>query len=47
MKHIEIHHHLVQKKSFEDFIKLAYYNTKNMFVDILIKGLFVNKYEYC
>jgi hypothetical protein len=27
-KHIEIHHHLVQKKSFKDFIELVYCNTK-------------------
>ncbi len=46
MQHIEIHHHLVQEKIEESFVKLVYYNTKNMVADISTKGFFVEKHEH-
>jgi len=46
MKHIEIHYHLVQEKTEESFVKLTYCNTKNMVINILIKGLSIDKHEY-
>jgi hypothetical protein len=44
-KHIEIHYHLVWKKTKKRFVKLVYYNMPNMVVDILIKGLSIDKHE--
>jgi hypothetical protein len=45
-KHIEIHHHLVQKEIEERFVKLVYCNMENMVVDILTKGHSIDKHEY-
>jgi len=45
-KHIKIHHHLVQEKQKKSFVKLVYYNAKNMVVNILTKELYANKNEY-
>jgi hypothetical protein len=45
MKRIEIHH-LVQKSIEKGFVKLVYYNLENMVVNILTKGLSVDKHEY-
>ncbi len=45
-KHIEVLHHLMQKKVEEGFVKLMYYNMENMVVDILTKGFFVDNQEY-
>jgi hypothetical protein len=45
-KHIKIHHHLVQEEPNKSFVKLVYYNAKNMVVDILTKELYANKNEY-
>jgi hypothetical protein len=30
----------------KSFIKLVYYNTKNMITNILTEGFFANKHEY-
>jgi hypothetical protein len=46
MKHIEIHYHLVREKTKESVVKLTYCNTKNMVINILIKGLFIDKHKY-
>jgi Tat protein secretion system quality control protein TatD with DNase activity len=46
MKHIEIHYHLVREKIEESFVKLVYCNTKNMVINILIKGISIDKHEY-
>jgi hypothetical protein len=46
MKHIEIYHHLGDKKLKNVFFKLVYWNTKNIVANILTKGLFVDKHEY-
>jgi hypothetical protein len=46
MKHIFIHHHLVQKKIEGGFVKLMYCNAENMVADVLTKELFINKHEY-
>ncbi len=45
-KHIEIHYHLVWKNNNHFFVKLVCCNTKNMVVNILTKGLYVDKDEY-
>jgi hypothetical protein len=46
MKHIKIHHHLVQKNIEKGFVKLVYCNTKNIIANILTKRLSTNKHEY-
>ncbi len=46
MKHIKIHHHLVQEKIEKGFVKLVYCKTENMIVNILTKGLSIDKHEY-
>ncbi len=46
MQHIDIHHHLVQEKIEENFVKLVYYNIENMVVDISTKGFFVENHEH-
>jgi hypothetical protein len=46
MKHIKIHYLLVQKKTEKNFVKLVYYNTKNIIVVILTKGLSIDNHEY-
>jgi hypothetical protein len=46
MKHIKIHHHLVWKKTKKGFVKFVYCKIENMVIDILIKGLSVDKHEY-
>ncbi len=46
MKDIEIHYHLVQEKTKKSVVKLAYCNTKNMVINILIKGLSIDKHKY-
>jgi hypothetical protein len=46
MKYIEIRYHLVQEKNEEGFVKLAYCSTNNMVINILIKGLSIDKHEY-
>ncbi len=44
-KHIEIHHHLVQDKTKDGFIKMIYCNIQNMVLDILSKELSIHKHE--
>jgi len=46
IKHIEIHHHLLRKKTEESFVKLMYCNMKTMVVNILTKELSTDKHEY-
>jgi hypothetical protein len=46
MKHIKIHHHLEQEKTKKSFAKLVYCNMKNMVIDILTKGLSIDKHAY-
>jgi hypothetical protein len=46
MKHIKIHHHLVQEKTKKSFVKLVYCNMENMVIDILTKGLSIDKHVY-
>jgi hypothetical protein len=46
MKHIFIHHYLVQKKTKGGFVKLMYCNVENTIAAILTKELFINKHEY-
>jgi hypothetical protein len=45
-KHIKIHHHLVREKIEKGFVKFMYCNTKNVVVNILTKGLSIDKHEY-
>jgi hypothetical protein len=46
IKHIEIHHHLLQKKTEESFVKLIYCNMKDMVINNLTKELFIDKHKY-
>jgi hypothetical protein len=46
MKHIKLHHHLVQEKTKKSFVKLVYCNMENMVIDILTKGLSIDKHVY-
>jgi hypothetical protein len=45
-KHIKIHHHLVGENFEKGFVKLVYCNMENMVVNILTKGLSIDKHEY-
>jgi hypothetical protein len=45
-KHIKIHYPLVWKKIEFFFVKLVYYNMKNIIVVILTKGLSIDNHEY-
>jgi hypothetical protein len=46
MKHIFIHHYLLQKKIERSFLKLMYYNVENMVAIVFTMELFINKHEY-
>jgi hypothetical protein len=46
IKHIEIHHHLLRKKTKESLLKSMYCNMKNMVVNILTKELSNDEFEY-
>ncbi len=47
IKHIDIYHHrLAQKNIKESFIKMMYCNIMDVVMNILTKGLFVDKHEH-